>query len=91
MAVQRRLQFIYGQVGGMLLAILGLVALNALSFELVFVTSLLVFLVMLEVTAPINVQPRWRRRLRWLAVLGLAVFGYIVIQRILALVPPGAL
>jgi hypothetical protein len=74
----------------MLLVVAGLSLLKSLSYELFFVCSLLVFLVMLEVTAPFNITPRWRRRLRVLAVLGLVVFGYIVVQRILGIVPDGA-
>lgn len=91
MTTARRQQFILGQLAGMLLVTAGLVALNALSYELFFVCSLLVFLAMLEATAPFNITPRWRRRLRWLAVLGLVGFGYIVVRRILALLPSGAL
>lgn len=91
MTTIRRQRFVFGQVAGMLLVTGGLTALDALSYELFFVCSLLVFLVMLEVTAPFNVTPEWRRRLRWLALLGLGVFGYIVVRRILALIPEGAL
>jgi len=36
-----------------------------------------------------NVTPRWRRRLKYLIAIGLLVFGYIVVRRILEILPPG--
>lgn len=68
-----------------------LVLLDALSYELIFVVGLIGFLVVVELTAPLNVQPDWRRRLRWLILLGLIVFAVIVVRRILAILPPGVL
>ena len=68
----------------MLLTLLG-----SLSLELVFVLSLIGFLVVVELTAPFNVTPRWRRRLLPIIGLGLLGFGVIVIRRILAILPPG--
>ncbi len=75
----------------MLLSILVLAVLEALSLELFFVLSLIGFLVIIELTAPLNVTPEWRARLRWLIAAGLLVFGYIVVRRILAILPPGVL
>ena len=73
----------------MLSAAFVLVLLDSLTLELFFVVSLIGFLVITELTAPFNVTPRWRRRLKWLIALGLAGFGYIVVQRILDILPPG--
>mgnify|MGYP006993519837 CR=1 FL=1 len=73
----------------MLGTVLALALLDALSYELVFVVSLIGFLVVTELTAPFNVTPRWRARLKWLIAAGLVVFGYIVVRRILAILPPG--
>jgi hypothetical protein len=73
----------------MLAVLLVLAVLGALSYELFFVLSLIGFLVVIELTAPFNVTPRWRSRLKWLVVLGLLGFAYIVIRRILAILPPG--
>ena len=89
MPTRRRQQFITGQMAWMVGAILALALLNALSLELFFVVSLIGFLVVVELTAPFAVTPRWRRRLKWLIGLGLVVFGYIVVRRILAILPPG--
>lgn len=91
MVTRRRQQFIVGHVGWMLAAILGLALLDSVSLELVFVLSLIGFLVVIELTAPFNVTPRWRARLRWLVALGLLVFAYVVVRRILAILPEGVL
>ncbi|WP_411964437.1 hypothetical protein [Haloferax sp. YSMS24] len=89
MATARRERFIRAQLAWMLGATLVLVLLDSLSYELVFVVSLIGFLVVVELTAPIAVTPAWRRRLLWLIGGGLVVFGYIVVQRILEILPPG--
>ncbi|EFW91386.1 hypothetical protein ZOD2009_14806 [Haladaptatus paucihalophilus DX253] len=73
----------------MLASLLVLAALGSLSLELFFVLSLIGLLVIVELTAPFNVTPRWRRRLKWFIALGLVVFGIIVVRRILAILPPG--
>ena len=73
----------------MLAIIVVLTLLDSLTLELVFVLSLIGLLVIVELTAPFNVTPRWRRRLLPLIVLGLAGFAVIVIRRILAILPPG--
>ncbi|WP_226010841.1 hypothetical protein [Halomicrobium salinisoli] len=91
MATRRRQQFIAGQVAWMLAAVVGLAALGALSLELFFVVSLIGFLIVVELTAPFAVTPRWRRRLVWLVALGLIGFGYVVIRRILEILPPGVI
>lgn len=89
MATRRRWQFIHGQLAWMLGVILILAVVGSLELELFFVLSLIGFLVVVELTAPIAVTPAWRRRLPWLIALGLLVFGVIVIRRILAILPPG--
>ena len=67
----------------MLACVLGLALLDALSLELFFVLSLIGFLIVTELTAPLNVSPAWRRRLRWVIAAGLLGFAVIVIRRIL--------
>lgn len=89
MATRRRMQFIHGQMAWMLGAILVLVTLGSVSYELVFVLSLLGLLIVTELTAPINVTPAWRARLKWLILTGLIGFGVIVVRRILEILPPG--
>jgi hypothetical protein len=89
MATRRRQRFIHGQVAWMLGTVLALALLGSLSYELFFVVSLIGFLVVTELTAPFNVTPRWRGRLKWLIGIGLLGFGYIVVRRILEILPPG--
>lgn len=91
MTTRRRQQFVVGQVVWSLATIVALTVLGALSLELFFVVSLIGFLVVIELTAPFAITPPWRRRLRWLVLLGLLVFGYIVVRRILAILPEGVL
>lgn len=75
----------------MLGTLLLLAVLGALSFELYFVLSLIGLLVIIELTAPFNVTPRWRSRLKWLVALGLLVFAAVVVRRILAILPEGVI
>lgn len=89
MPTHRRRRFIHGQTAWMLATIVLLALLNTLSLELFFVLSLIGFLVVTELTAPFNVTPEWRTRLRWIIVVGLAIFGYIVVRRIIEILPEG--
>jgi hypothetical protein len=89
MSTRRRQRFIHGQLAWMLTIIVLLTLLDALELELVFVLSLIGLLVIVELTAPFNITPRWRRRLLPLIALGLLGFAVIVIRRILAILPPG--
>lgn len=91
MTTRRRARFVRANVAWMLGTVLALALLDSVTYELVFVVSLIGFLVVTELTAPLNVRPAWRRRLKWLIGLGLLVFGYIVVRRILAILPPGVL
>jgi len=89
MQTTRRLQFVHAQLAWMVGAILVLSLLGSLSLELFFVLSLIGFLIVVELTAPFRITPRWRKRL-WVVIgLGLVGFGVIVIRRILEILPPG--
>jgi len=73
----------------MLGAILLLTLLGSLTPELFFVISLIGLLIIVELTAPFRITPRWRKRL-WVVIgLGLLGFGIIVVRRILEILPPG--
>jgi hypothetical protein len=91
MATHRRMRFIYGQIAWMVAVVLALTLLGSLSYELFFVLSLIGFLIVTELTAPFNITPRWRSRLKWLILAGLLVFAYIVVRRILEILPPEVL
>ena len=85
------MQFVRGQLAWMLAAVLALSLLGSFSYELFFVLSLIGLLIVTELTAPFAVTPDWRRRLRWLILLGLVGFGGIVVRRILEILPPEVL
>ncbi len=85
------MRFIHGVVAWLLGSLLVLTLVDAVSYELFFVISLIGVLIVTELTAPMNVTPAWRRRLRWVLAAGLLVFGYIVIRRILEILPPEVL
>ncbi|MFA1611739.1 hypothetical protein [Halobellus rubicundus] len=91
MVVSRRQRFVHAQVAAMVAVAFVLSLLDSLTVELFFVVSLIAFLVNVELTAPFHVTPEWRRRLRWIIALGLLGFSYIVIRRILAILPPGVI
>jgi hypothetical protein len=91
MATVRRQRFVRATVAWMLAAALLLSVLDSLTYELFFVVSLIGFLVVTELTAPFSVTPQWRSRLKWLIAIGLLLFGYVVVQRILAILPEGVL
>ena len=71
----------------MLSIILLLALFDALSLELFFLFSLIGLLIVTELTAPVNVTPEWRRRLRWVVAAGLAAFGLIVVRWLLGVIP----
>jgi hypothetical protein len=91
MPATRRERFVHATVAWSLASLLVLSALDSLSYELLFVVSLVGFLVVTELTAPFGLAPRWRRRLTWIIALGLAGFAYVVVRRILEILPPGVL
>ena len=91
MATASRERFIHAQTAWMLGVVLVLTAIGSLSLELFFVLSLVGFLIVVELTAPLSVTPSWRRRLWWVILVGLLGFGYLIVRRILALLPWGVL
>jgi hypothetical protein len=91
MVTGRRQRFVHGQAAWMLATILLLAVLGALSLEIFFVLSLIGLLIVIELTAPFAITPRWRARLRWVILAGLIGFAAIVVRRIIAIVPAGVL
>lgn len=89
MQTMRRLRVVHAQLAWMLGAILLLALLGTLTLELFFVVSVIGLLVVTELTAPVRLTPRWRRRLRLVIVLGLVGFAVIVIRRMLTVIPSG--
>jgi hypothetical protein len=59
-----------------------LVLLGSYTVELYFTVSLIGFLIVGFLFAPPQTNPRWWGRFRWLMILALTVFGYLVYQRV---------
>lgn len=89
MPITKRQRFVHLNLAWMLAVALVLALLDSLTYELFFIVSLIGFLVVVELTAPVRITPVWRRRIRWFTLLGLAGFAYLVVQRVLATLPPG--
>ncbi|WP_136601170.1 hypothetical protein [Salinigranum halophilum] len=89
MVTARRVRYIHAQLAWMLATALLLSLVGALELELFFVVSLIGLLVVTELTAPFTVTPRWRKRLYVIIAAGLVIFAYIVIRRILEILPEG--
>lgn len=80
-------RFIRYFLAWILIVLLSLTLVDALTLEVFFVTSLIGVLVITELMLPINIRPVWYRRLRWVIVIGLGVFGYILLRRVFSLLP----
>ena len=91
MVARRQRQFVNGQLAWMLATVVGLSLLGALTIELFFIGSLVGLLVLAELTAPVNVTPAWRARLRWVLAAGILLFGYFMVRRVLEFLPEGFL
>ena len=65
----------------MLATALVLSVLGSLSYDLFFALSLIGLLIITDVTAPLNVSPTWRSRLKWFIALGVVGFGILVLSR----------
>lgn len=89
--MRRSQRFVHGQITWMLATVLVLSLLGELTLEMFFIGSLLGFLVLTELTAPFNVRPEWRSRLKWLILAGMMIFGYFMVNRVLEFLPEGFL
>lgn len=87
MTFRRRRQFVHAQLAWMLGTIVVLSTLRTFSMELFFIVSLVGLLVTVELTAPVNVSPRWRARLKWILVLGMLGFGLFMAKRVVEFLP----
>lgn len=67
--------------------ILALAVIDALTVRLFLVSSLVGFLALVELTAPFDVTPRWRARLRWVVLLALVGFALSVAWRFVTFLP----
>ncbi len=87
MGTKSQQTFISWQIAWMVGTILLLSTLGEFTLELFAVASLVGFLTIIEFTARDDVTPRWRARLKWFVLVGLALFAYIIVRRILDILP----
>ena len=90
MVLSRRLIFVNGVMSWLLVVIAVLAAAGTFTLELFLLFSLMGLLLLAEYTAPVNVTPLWRRRLRLVTVTGMFVFAMIVLQWIVSNLPEEA-
>ena len=82
MSISRRQRFVNGQIAVMLATTLSLALIGALTLELFVLVSLIGFMLLTVATAPVNLTPRWRSRLKWPIALGLGIFVYLVVRQV---------
>ncbi|ELZ30305.1 hypothetical protein C475_01182 [Halosimplex carlsbadense 2-9-1] len=81
-------QFLVLSMGWVCTALLSLIALDAFSYELFFVCSLIGLLAARELTLTVYVGLTWQRHVYWLTVLGLAGFVFVLVRQFVARVSP---
>lgn len=86
MATTRRQRFVNGQIAWMLASILGLAVIGTLTFELFVLLSFIGFMLLTLLTAPVNLTPRWRARLKWPIIVGFVAFAYFVLRNALTVI-----
>jgi len=84
MTTERTQRFVNAQIALMLGTILCLAVIDTLTLELFAVVSIIGFVLLVVATAPVNVTPRWRSRLKWPVLLGILLFVYLVIREVLS-------
>lgn len=77
---------VYIFAGWVLLVLTVLTLFNSLSFEYFFVLCFIGFLILVELSGPFTVKPKWRSRLDILIVIGVLIFGIIVAQKVLDII-----
>ncbi len=65
------------------LALAVLSVFGSLGFEYFFVLCLIGFLVIVELSGPFASRPRWRSRVNAVILVGVVVFGLIVVGKVL--------
>lgn len=87
----QRLQFITAIVLGISAFLTLIVALGAFSLDLFFLVSFMMFVAVIELTAPDVIDIPWRRKLPWFTVAGLLLSTVLLGRRIVETLPDGGL
>ena len=83
--VTRRHRFVNLQLGWMLIGTIVLALFDALTLDIFVLFSFMGLLVLVSLTAPRNITPTWRLRLKWLILFWFVVVTVVVTRRVLAL------
>lgn len=89
--MRQRLQFITLVVLGFSFLLALAAALGPFEPDLLFIVSFMLFVAIVELTAPDVITVPWRRKLGWFTVLGLLVSGVLLSRRVLETIPDGSL
>ena len=81
-ALRPQLQFVYGQTMWMAALLIFLVLFESMNLDLFLMLSAVGFFIIMELTDPFAADPTLRLRLRWLAIIGLIIIGYILLERL---------
>ncbi len=87
MAIPRRLRFVHALTAWLLGTVLLLTVFDSLTAGWLYSFSLVGLFVVIELTAPFRVRPRWRKRLRGVIIVGMAGLGFLVVSRTLEALP----
>lgn len=85
MSTRPRKRVLVWQLAAMTAVVVGLSASGTFSYESFFLLSVLAFLIVVDLTKPGAVRPRWRVRLRWLLAVALVGFALVVTKRLFAI------
>jgi len=80
--IPRQHRFVYLVSVWMFITLFFLMLGKNLDIQLFFVLNLIGFLVLVELTTPFNFKPEWKNRLKWVVLVGVIGFSYIVIKKI---------
>lgn len=86
MPTRRRRQFVHRQFAALAAVLVTLALLGDPSYATLVALGYVALLVVVQVTAPVDVTPPWRRRLRWLLALGLLAFAVVALRQTLPLI-----
>ena len=79
-------KIVYIFCGWVLLVLSLLLLFNSLSSEYFFVLCLIGFLIIVELSGPYTVRPRWRSWVNVFILIGTVVFAFIVAKKVLNII-----
>ena len=83
---QKQLHFVYLLSVWMFIVLFFIIIGNNLNIEIFFVLNLIGFLLIVELTTPFHYKPAWKNRIKWVVLMGMIGFSYIVMEKVLAII-----